>query len=430
MKRLFLLLLMTLELFATTSMIIKLDIKGAIGPATSSYIKEGMASAIAQDAQMVLIELDTPGGLSTSMREIIQEILNSSIPVVTYVSPKGARAASAGTYLLYASHVAAMAPGTNLGAATPISLMPTPKNKDLNTSSISTLEKKVINDATAYIKSLAQLNDRNVTWALEAVREAKSLSAEDALRYGVIDLMADDTKALLSKLDGRIIKISGKSITLKTDGMTIEHFEANWKIRFLSIITNPNIAYIFLLLAIYGIFFELMNPGAIVPGVIGVISGVIALYSLNMIPFNYAGLLLIVLGIVFMVSEVFISGFGVLGIGGVISFAIGSVLLFDADTLGSSVSIPLIIAFSLVSLAFFILIMRLFLSSRSAKVVTGAEEMIGAIAKVTESSENGYHVLCHGEMWSANSQTELIVGQKVEVVKLSGLTLEVKPIKE
>ena len=431
MKRLLiLLLLMSFELFANTSTIIKLEIKGAIGPASSSYLKEGMALAIDKNASMVLIELDTPGGLSTSMREMIQEITNSSIPVITYIYPKGARAASAGTYILYASHIAAMAPGTNLGAATPISLMPTPKMLDSNSSAKSTLEKKVINDAIAYIKSLAELNDRNITWAISAVKEAKSLSAQDALRYGVIDFIAEDTEELLKKLNGKEVTVSSKSLVLKTDNAVIELFEANWKTRFLSIITNPNIAYILLLIAIYGIFFELMNPGAIFPGVVGVISGVIALYALNMIPFNYAGLLLIILGIAFMVSEVFISGFGILGIGGVVAFAFGSLLLFDADTIGSSVSIPLIIAFSISSLAFFILVMRLFLSSRSAKVVSGVEEMIGATAEVLESFDNGYLVHCHGERWSATSESELSVGQSVQVVELCGLILKVKPIKE
>ena len=427
---LFLLLLITLPLFATTPTIIKLDIKGAIGPATSNYLKQGMSHATSKNAQLVLIELDTPGGLSTSMREMIQEILNSPVPVVTYVYPKGARAASAGTYLLYASHVAAMAPGTNLGAATPISLMPSPKVADSNSSDMSTLEKKVINDSVAYIKSLAELNDRNVSWAIEAVKEAKSISAEDALKFGVIDLMAENSEELLNKLDGRVVNISGESITLKTEGALIYNFEPDWKTRFLSIVTNPSIAYIFLLIAIYGIFFELMNPGAIIPGVIGLISGVIALYSLNMIPFNYAGLLLIVLGISFMIGEVFISGFGILGIGGVIAFAFGSLLLFDAQTLGSAVSIPLIIAFSLVSLAFFILVMRLFIKSRSAEVVTGSEEMVGSIAEVVESHENGYLVHCHGETWSATSQEKLIVGQKVQVMELSGLILKIKPIEE
>ena len=431
MKRLlFLLLLISLSLFATASTIIKLEIKGTIGPASSNYLKEGMAAAVRQNAQMILIELDTSGGLSTSMREMIQEITNSTLPVIIYVSPKGARAASAGTYLLYASHVAVMAPGTNLGAATPVSLMPTPKITDSNTSSPSALEKKVINDAIAYIKSLAELNERNISWAIDAVKEAKSISAKDALHYGVIDLMAEDTNDLLSKLEGRSVTVSGKSIILQTEGAVIQTFEADWKTQFLYIITNPNIAYILLLIAIYGIFFELMNPGGIFPGVIGVISGVIALYALNMIPFNYAGLLLILLGIAFMVAEVFIVGFGILGIGGVVAFAFGSLLLFDAQTLGSGVSIPLIIAFSLVSLGFFIFVLRFLLHSRSVKIVTGMDEMVGATAKVLESTKEGYRVRCHSEIWYATSDSVLEVGQNVRVESLSGLILHVNPIKE
>lgn len=431
MKRLLILFfLIIVELFSSTSTVVRLEMKGAIGPASSSYIKDGIIYSKSVNARIVLIELDTPGGLSTSMREIIQEITNSSIPIVTYVYPKGARAASAGTYILYASHIAAMAPATNLGAATPVSMMPSPNMPDANRSTKTTLEKKVINDAKAYIKSLAELNERNITWALSAVEESKSLSAEDALKYGVIDLIAGERKELLDKLDGKSVVVSGKSMTLKTSDRVVEIYEANWKTRFLSIITNPNIAYILLLVAVYGIFFELMNPGGFFPGVVGVISGVIALYALNMIPFNYAGLLLMILGIAFMISEVFIAGFGILGIGGVIAFAFGSILLFDADTLGSSVSIPLITAFTISSLAFFILVMRLFISSRSAKVVSGIEEMIGLSAEVVEVLENGYLVHCHGETWSAISSSELSVGQSVNVVGINGLVLKVKPIKE
>ncbi len=430
MKSLLLLLyFILLPLFATSSTILELEIKGAIGPASSDYLKSAIATASDKNAPMVLIKLDTPGGLSTSMREMIQDITNSQIPIIMYVSPKGARAASAGTYLLYASHVAAMASGTNLGAATPVSLMPTTNVTDANNHT-TTLEKKAINDAMAYIKSLAELNDRNVSWAIDAVENAKSLSAKDALRYGVIDLIADDTHELVKKLDGTKVKVLGKVVTLKTKDAVILNYEANWKTKFLSVITNPNIAYILLLVAMYGIFFELMNPGAVLPGVLGSISGVIALYALNIIPFNYAGLLLIVLGISFMIIEVFVAGFGLLGIGGVISFAFGSVLLFDADTLGNSVSIPLVIAFSLVSLAFFILVMKLFLSSQSAKIVTGAEEMVGSFAEVVKVDTNGYHVLCHGEIWSATCSATLVVGQKVEVTELLGLELKIKPIKE
>ncbi len=431
MKRLFFIFFMTfLPLIASTSTIIKLEIKGTIGPASSNYLKEGMAAALDDNAQMILIELDTPGGLSTSMREMIQEIANSTLPVITYVSPKGARAASAGTYLLYASHVAAMAPGTNLGAATPVSLMPVPKMTDANISRPSSLEKKAINDAMAYIKSLAELNDRNITWAMEAVKEAESISAKDALRYHVIDLMAENSTELLNKLDGKSLTVSGKEITLRTQDAVILTFEPDWKTQLLWIITDPNIAYILLLIAIYGIFFELLNPGGIVPGVIGIISGVIALYALNMLPFNYAGLLLILLGIAFMVAEVFITGFGILGIGGVLAFAFGSLLLFDVDTLGSGVSIPLIIAFTVVSLAFFIFVIRFLIKSRSAKIVTGVDDMIGSLAEVLESSEKGYRVRCHGEVWYAESDSVLELGQKVRVESLSGLVLHVNPIKE
>ncbi len=431
MKRLlFLLLIILFPIIASSSTVIKLEIKGAVGPASSNYLKEGMKAAVQGNAQMILIELDTPGGLSTSMREMIQEITNSTLPVITYVSPKGARAASAGTYLLYASHVAAMAPGTNLGAATPISLMPVPKMTDANATTPSSLEKKVINDAMAYIKSLAELNDRNITWAIEAVKEAKSISAKDALRYHVIDLMAENSIELLNKLDGTRLSVSGKEVILSTKNALIHPFEPDWKTELLMIITDPNIAYMLLLIAIYGIFFELVNPGAIFPGVIGVISGVISLYALNMLPFNYAGLLLILLGIAFMVAEVLIAGFGILGIGGVAAFAFGSLLLFDTDTLGSGVSIPLIIAFTLVSLAFFIFVIRFLIKSRSVKIVTGVDEMIGSTAEVLASTEKGYRVRCHGEVWYAESDSVLEIGQKVRVESLSGLVLHVNPIKE
>lgn len=429
-RLIFLLFLISSTLFADNNAVVKLEIKGAIGPASSGYLKEGMIFAKDKNAHILLIELDTPGGLSTSMRDMIQDITNSSIPVVTYVSPKGARAASAGTYLLYASHVAAMSPATNLGAATPVNLMPMPKADDLNNSSASTLEKKAINDASAYIKSLAQMSDRNISWALSAVEESKSLSANDALRYNVVDLIAEDTKELLDKLEGRSVRVGGKTVMLKIKDGVIVNFEANWKTKFLSTITNPNIAYILILIALYGIFFELMNPGSIFPGVVGAISGVIALYALNMIPFNYAGLILILLGIAFMVAEVFVVGFGILGIGGVISFAFGSILLFDADTLGHDISMPLIIAFTVFTLAFFIFVLRLFISSKSAKIVSGVEEMIGSLAEVIQVNGGKYLVRCHGEIWSAESKSKLDIGDRVEVVGLDGLVLNVKPIKE
>lgn len=429
MKRFILLLLFLSSLLYSSSTFLELQIKGVIGPASSEYLKNGVQKALTQNAKGVLITLDTPGGLSTSMREMIQTITNSPIPIIMYVYPKGSRAASAGTYLLYASHVAAMAPGTNLGAATPINIMPTTNIKEKN-GKVTTLERKAMNDAMAYIKSLAEMNDRNVTWALEAVENAKSLSAKEALKDRVIDIVANNPHELFEQLDGKVLKVADEKTTLHIKDIDLVLYKPDWKTEFLSIVTNPNIAYILMLVAIYGIFFELMNPGSVLPGAIGAISGVVALYALNILPFNYAGLLLILLGIAFMITEVFVSGFGILGIGGVISFALGSILLFDADTLGRSISIPLIIAFSLVSLGFFIMLMRLFLHSRSAKVVSGKEEMIGAFADVIDVTQNGYHVLFEGEVWSAASESELHSGERVEVTEVNGLILNVKPIKE
>lgn len=423
----FLFLFLLSPLFANNDNITHLHIEGAIGPASSSYLSKGFDYARQNNSSFILIALDTPGGLSTSMREMIQEILNSPIPVITYVSPKGARAASAGTYLLYASHLAVMAPGTNLGAATPVKMIEMPKTKDLNLSE-SAMTKKVINDSVAYITSLAQLRDRNVTWAVEAVKEGKSLSAQDALKYGVINMIADDEDELFKKIEGLKVKVSERMLSLSAKPVRHLYYEPDWKDRFLSIITNPNIAYILLMLGIYGIFFELMNPGSIYPGLIGLISGIIALYALNLLPFSYAGLLLIMLGIALMIAEVFISGFGIFGIAGAISFALGSLLLFDAKTLGEDISLPLILSFSLVSLAFFLLLIRLVLSSRRTKVVSGKEEMIGMQAEVIEKKDGLYRVHCHGEVWSALSDTELQPGDIVYVDSISGLTLNLRSI--
>lgn len=430
-KPLFLFILFILPAFAVSTIITHLKIEGAISPASCIYLKDGLEDAKIQNSQIILIELDTPGGLAASMRDMIKEITNSPIPIVVYVSPKGAHAASAGTYLLYAAHIAAMAPGTNIGAATPISMIQPPKSDDSNKSVTSALEKKVLSDSMAYIKSLAQLRDRNASWALQAVGEAKSLSAKDALKYGVIEIIAEDLNDLVTQLNGMDVMMTDKKkITLNTENATISYFEPDWKTEFLMIITNPNIAYMLMLMAIYGIFFELMNPGSIFPGVIGAICGVMALYALNILPFNYAGLLLMILGIVFMIAEVFVAGFGILGIGGAIAFAAGSMLLFDAKTLGDDISIPLILAFSLVSLAFFILVLKLVISSRSTKVVTGRQEMIGATAYIIKSTEKGYLARCHGEVWEAVSSKPLMPDQKAVVESISGLTLHLKPLKE
>lgn len=405
MKRLlFLLLLIISTLFSATPTVMKFKISGAIGPATTTYIKDGIASAHSYAVQLILIELNSPGRLSTSMKDIIQSTLDSSIPVVTYIYPKGAIVGSAGVHLLYASHIAAMSNETKL----------------VGDTSINPFYKQ---------KSNSDLNYKNISLISDVLKYDNSLSAEDAFHSGVIDLIATDTNDLLAKLHGTIVKVSDKKILLNSKDANIINYQASYKTRILSVITNPNMAYIFLLIAIYGIFFEFMNPGSIFPGVLGGISAVMALYTLNILPFSYSGLILIFLGILFIVAEVFVIGFGILGIGGIISFSIGSVLLFDAHILGSSVSLTLVLALTIFTLAFFVLAIKLFLTSRSAKVVSGVENLIGSMAEVTEAEGDTYHVDCMGEVWDAKSNYELSIGEKVEVVRLLGLRLEVKPTK-
>jgi membrane-bound serine protease (ClpP class) len=426
MHLLFFMLALCQILLAEPEAVSLLTINGAIGPASSSYLEGGLADAEKRNAAFVLLELDTPGGLVTSTREMVQMMLGSSVPVVVYVAPKGAHAASAGTFLVYAAHVAAMAPGTNLGAATPISLMPGAKEPDASDAPA----RKALNDARAYIKSLGELYDRNVTWGMRAVEKAESLSAKEALRLGVIDYMAENREDLLRQLDGRPVAVGGQTIRLRTENVRLFEFEADWKTRLLAVITDPNIALVLLMLALYGIFFELLNPGGIFPGVVGVIAGVLALYALNLLPFNYAGLLLILLGVAFMVAELFVSGFGILGLGGAAAFAFGALLLFDAETLGTDISIPLILAITVVSLLFFLLVVRMLLKSRSRRVVAGVEELTGMDVEVLEAVRRGYWVRCHGERWYAESEVPLEAGQHATVGSVSGLTLHLIPPKE
>lgn len=351
-KLFFLLFVIFSSLLAASPLVVKLDINGVIGPASSSFLKNGIEMATRQNAQMILVKLDTTGGLSTSMQEMVQDITKAKIPVIMYAYTKNDASANIGTYLMYASNI------------------------------------------------------------------------------GAIDLTTDNTRALLQTLDGKNVKMSGKSVVLSTKNAHIINYQADWKTKFLYIITNPNIIYILLLITLYGIFFEFISPGGIFPGVIGSICGVVVLYALNLLPFNYAGLLLIIMGVGFMIAEIFISGFGILGIGGVISFALGSFLLFDAKTLGESVSVSLIIALTLVSIAFFILVIRMFLRARAKKVITGIENLIGSKGSVIDENEQSYRILCQGEIWNAKSTIKLTPKQEVEVVGLHGLTLDVKPIKE
>lgn len=421
-----------------------ISIEGAIGPATKDYFVRSLEKAKTSNASLFIIQMNTPGGLDSSMRDIIQAILASDIPVVTYVTPSGARAASAGTYILYASHIAAMAPATNLGAATPVQIggssppqLPSgddqknkkDDNKPAPMNNKDAMSRKAINDAVAYIQGLAELRGRNREWAEKAVREAVSLTASDALKQNVIDLIAADLSDLLKQIHGKTIKTQHREIVLDTEGMVLENIEPDWRNQLLSIITDPNVAYILMLIGIYGLIFEFSNPGAFIPGTVGAICLLLALFAFQALPINYAGFALIILGIIFMVAEAFVPSFGALGIGGVAAFVIGSIILMDTDVPGYGVSLPLIGSIALVSSALFAIVLVMALKSRRRPVVSGQEELVGAIAEATQDFEQQGYVHLHGENWNAISKKPVRKGEKLIVTKLDGLTVHVEPMR-
>ncbi|MXS84887.1 nodulation protein NfeD [Nitrosomonas sp. HPC101] len=414
-----------------------LDVNGAISPAMYDYIHRGLSRAAERRARIVILQIDTPGGLDVSMRKIIQEIIASPVPVVSFVAPGGARAASAGTYILYASHIAAMAPATNLGAATPVKMSVLsqepripghkPGNEGISqTDTQDAMTTKAINDAAAYIRGLARMRGRNADWAEQAVREGVSLTSAEALDKNVIDLIADDLSDLLIRIDGRVVDLAGQKVKLSTRSLTLEHIEQDWRTRLLAVITDPNIAYILMLVGFYGLILEFANPGTIVPGVIGAISLLLALFAFQVLPINYAGLALILLGIAFMLAEALIPGVGVLGIGGVVAFVIGSIMLIDTEIPGYGISIPLIIMLALISAAFCMVVLGMALKSRKRPIVTGREELIHSTGKVLEGFNQEGWVRIHGELWRARSSTPLQPGQQVRVTAIHGLTLEVE----
>lgn len=422
-----------------------IEIDGAIGPATASHVTRSLDEAAERGAVLAVIRMDTPGGLDSSMRDIIQAILASPVPVAVHVAPSGSRAASAGTYILYSAHIAAMAPGTTLGAATPVQLgggspFAAPQEEGGEersgsdtpaaspTAPRSAMEAKAINDAVAYIRSLADLRERNADWAELAVREAASLPAHEAVEMNVADFLADDTHALLATADGREIMLTGERRVLETAELTVERLEPGWRNRILAVITDPNVAVILMMIGVYGLFFEFLNPGALYPGTIGAVCLLVGLYSMAVLPITYAGAALILLGLALMIAEAFAPSFGVLGIGGVVAFVIGALILVEPGTPGFRVSWPLIAGTAVAGLGFSLVVARVALRSHRRRVSTGREEMIGASGYTEDDWQaQAGHVFVRSERWRAVSNAPLEPGQRIRVTGLDGLVLHVTP---
>jgi membrane-bound serine protease (ClpP class) len=412
---------------------IVLDINGAIGPAIADYVVDGISAARGSNVGIVVLRMNTPGGLDTSMRQIISAILASPVPVVTFVAPSGARAASAGTYIAYASAVAAMAPGTNIGAATPVALgggslfgggEQKPQGKKGQPADTET--RKILNDAIAYIRSLAMLNGRNADWAEDAVRSAVSLPASEALSHHVIDVIASDVPDLLRQIDGKTAIVNGKSQRLQTAGLSVENEPQDWRTKLLELITDPNIAFILLLVGVYGLIIEFFNPGAVLPGLIGAISLLVALYALAFVPINYAGAALVIVGIGLMIAEVHIGAFGALGVGGIAAFVIGALMMFPAHTPGLTLSTGVIAGAAAGSAALLLGALAALVRARWRPVVSGGEALIGAEGEAVSWDGDEGRVRVKGEIWRARAGSPLRAGTRVKVLKRDGLVLVVQ----
>lgn len=437
--------------------------EGPIGPAAVRHIEGAVDAAKERNAAVLILRIDTPGGLAASMREVISAILSSPVPVAGYVAPAGAHAASAGTYILYATHIAAMAPGTNLGAATPVRLgeglpgLPSGREKgdgdrgkdggrsgepgetakgssakeegpsESGSPSGDAMTRKAVNDAVAFIRSLADMHGRNAEWAESAVREAASLSARDALEKNVIDIVAPDAESLLDRMDGRKVTVGNAEVTLKTKGLRVERIEQGFVTEALAILSNPNVALILMMIGVYGLIFEFMNPGAIGPGVVGVVCLILGLYSLNQLPLNYAGLALVLFGLAFMVAEAFIPTFGALGIGGLVAFVIGSAMLIDSDAPAFQLSWWVIGAAAATSAAFLIFLVGYMWRVYRRPGRGDAARMAGAEGTVLDWTSGEGHVWAHSERWSARGAKTLQKNDTVRVRGMDGLTLIVDP---
>jgi len=419
-----------------------LEIDGVIGPAIADYVLRELRAAPAGEARIVVLRMNTPGGLDTSMRTIIAAILASPVPVVTYVAPNGARAASAGTYIAYASAVAAMAPGTNIGAATPVRLGTSPlpggtpqqpagqgsgEEKGKAAEPADAESRKAINDAVAFIRGLAELNGRNAEWAAEAVRSAASLPASEALKLNVIDVIADDIPDLLRQIDGRTVKVAGQPRRLASAGLDTVVVAPDWRTELLAVITNPNIAFLLMLIGVYGLIFEFLNPGAVAPGLIGAISLLVAFYALNLLPISYAGVALVLLGVGLMVAEAHIGAFGVIGVGGIVAFLVGAIMMFPSRVPEFALSPVVLVVAAALTAGLFLLVLAMLLRSRRRAVITGREALLGAEAEVVSWGADEGRVRIAGEIWRAHAAAPLQPGTRVRVAGRDGLVLRVEP---
>lgn len=444
-----------------------LDIEGALGVATAEYIVTGIKDAQAENAKLIIIRMDTPGGLMEPMRDIVQAILGSSVPVVTYVSPGGARADSAGTYILLASHVAAMAPTTHLGAATPVQLMgddqrddsgpanpfaPKPSGEEETgeeepgetgeseeTESAEepepappggAMDRKVMNDAISYIRGLAEAHGRNADWAEDAVRSAATLTASEALELNVIDLIAADQDELLEAVNGRVVKVNNRDFTIDAEDLTVEVIEPGWRLKILGTIAKPEIAILLLMVGLYGLLFEGYNPGAIIPGVAGVICLLLAAYALQVLPVNYVGLALILVGLALITAEAFVPSFGALGIGGMAAIIFGSIMMFDSGIPGFGISVTFVVGMGVVTGLLLLWLVSYLVKARRQGAVSGRDRIIGSYGVAMEDFTGTGKVWLEGEAWSATSTKPVEKDQKVHVLDLDGLVLKVEPASE